>query len=145
MPFRVVVAALVVAVSPLATLAAAAEDAVSTRHGTAGMVEVPFAADNRGPGAIACSAALAHWYSLDLGEAAAGRRVEASLWYDPSDGTIVLLNSSKDRMPVQALWCGFAGRSWATRTSIGLERKASAPPSPIHVTCRAEADRLACR
>ena len=80
-------------------------------RGTAGLVEVPFAAANQGPGDMVCSAALAHWYSLDLGRAAPGGRVEASLWYDPKDGTMALLNGSKDRMPVQALWCGIAGRS----------------------------------
>lgn len=145
MSFRVTAAALVLASSPLATLSFAAEEAAPIVRGTAGMVEVPFSAANRGPGAIVCSATLAHWYSSDLGQAAPGGRVEASLWFDPQNGTTVLLNSLRDRMPVQALWCGFAGRSWATRTSISLERKANAAPSPIRVTCAPEGERLSCR
>ncbi len=128
-----------------APAAAAAEDTAPVLRGTVGLVEVPFAAANRGPGEMVCSAALAHWYSLDLGLAAPGGRVEASLWYDPKDGTMALLNGSKDRMPVQALWCGIAGRTWATRSVIGLERRAGGAPAPIRLTCGVEADRIACR
>jgi hypothetical protein len=137
--------ALMVATFIVILPALAAEDRAPVVRGTAGLLEVPFTASNQGPDEIACSAALAHWYSLDLGQATPGGTIEAPLWYDPSDGTIVLLNGSKDRMPVQALWCGFAGRSWATRSVIGLERDASRAPSPVRVTCRPEGERLACR
>ena len=71
--------------------------------------------------------------------------MSATLWYDPKDGTIALLNASLDRMPVQALWCGLAERSWATRAVIGLERKAASLQGPIKVECRPEAGLLACR
>ena len=124
---------------------AAAEEGIRILRGTAGLVEVPFAAHNEGPGEIACSAALAHWYSLDLGEAAPGGRVRASLWYDPKDGTVVLLNGSKDRMPVQALWCGVAGRSWATRAMVPMERAAGHVPPPIRIACAPAGGRLSCR
>jgi hypothetical protein len=129
----------------LAARLAAAEESLPIGRGTDGLVQVPFTADNSGPGMIACSAALAHWYSLDLGEAGPGGSVRATLWYDPHDGDVVLLNASMDRMPVQALWCGIAERAWATRTSIDLERKAASVPPPVHVACRREGERLSCR
>ena len=123
----------------------AAEESTPIERGKAGLVEVPFVAQNQGPGGIACSVALAHWYSLELGQAEPGGRVQASLWFDPKDGTMALLNGTEDRMPVQALWCGIAGRSWGTRSLIGLERKAGQAPAPVRVSCRAEPDKLTCR
>ncbi len=129
----------------LTSLALAAEDAGPIVRGTDGLMEMPFVARNEGPGMIACSAALAHWYSFDLGRAAPGGSVQAALWYDPKDGNVYLLNAMKDRMPVQALWCGFAEHAWATRTLVPIERAAAGVPAPIHLTCAPEGDRLACR
>ena len=145
MLYRSILAALLFAAMPVGAAALASEEMAAVVRGTEGLVDVPFSATNQGPGDITCAVALAHWYSLDLGRAAPGGRVEASLWFDPKDGTVALLNGLNDRMPVQELWCGVAGRSWSTRTLIDLERKAGGAPAPIRITCRPEAQRLACR
>ena len=124
---------------------APAEEAQPIVRGTAGATAVPFSAMNGGPGRIACSAAIAHWYSLDLGEAGPGETVRATLWSDPATGEVSVLNELQDRMPVQALWCGLAGRSWATRSAVPLARRAGEPPEPIDLICAPESDRLICR
>ena len=124
---------------------AAAEETRPIRSGTAGQIAVPFSATNAGPERMACSAAVAHWYSVDLGEAAAGETVAATLWFDPASGEITILNASEDRMPVQALWCGVAGRSWETRSAVPLARKAGSAPGPIRLVCSSEGEQLACR
>jgi hypothetical protein len=136
----------------LALLAAAlgapwvsAEEAQPIVRGTEGATAIPFSAMNAGPGRIACTAAIAHWYSLDLGVAGPGETVRATLWSDPATGEVSLLNELRDRMPVQALWCGLAGRSWATRSPVPLARRTGEPPDPIELTCAPESDRLICR
>lgn len=125
--------------------AAAAEESRPIQSGTVGQIAVPFTATNAGPKRIACSAAVAHWYSVDLGEAAAGETVAATLWFDPKTGEISILNASENRMPVQSLWCGIAGRSWETRSAVALARKAGPPPGPMRLVCSPEGEQLACR
>jgi hypothetical protein len=132
----------------LAALSAAhapAEEAQPIVRGTEGATAIPFSATNEGPGRIACSAAIAHWYSLDLGEAGPGETVRATLWSDPATGEVSLLNELRDRMPVQALWCGLAGRSWETRSAVSLARRAGNAPEPIELTCAPRGDRLVCQ
>lgn len=132
------------------TLAAMALPAAAADRGSAGLAERPFVADNRGDGTIACGAAIAHWYSVDLGTAGPGNAVRASLWADAAAGTVFLLNDRQDRLPVETLWCGIAGHSWATRTVIDLPRHvgpvtAGAAASGITIACVPEAGRLVCR
>lgn len=134
--------ALTVSAVLLAVPAAAVEAPVLY---TGPVAALEFTAENRTDGPIDCGAALAHWYSTDLGEAAPGAVVEAALWVNPADGTVYLLNAVGDRMPVQTLWCGVAGRSWATRSEIRLERRADAAPGAIRVVCEGGGDRVACR
>jgi hypothetical protein len=129
----------------LGPLQAPAEEARPIARGTEGAVAIPFSATNAGRMRIACSAAIAHWYSLDLGQAGPGEAVRATLWLDPATGEISVLNELRDRMPVQALWCGLAGSSWATRSSVPLARRAGEPPAPIDLSCVSEGDRLICR
>jgi hypothetical protein len=129
----------------LAVPPAPAEEAQPVVRGTEGTAAIPFTARNDGPARIACSAAIAHWYSFDLGEAGPGETVRATLWLDPATGEVSLLNELQDRMPVQALWCGLAGRSWATRSSVPLARRAGEAPGRIELTCASERDRLVCR
>ena len=140
--FRAILISLVL---PWAGAAQAAEAPEPVVRGSQGLVAIPFTAENFGSGALVCSAALAHWYSLDLGRAGPGGSVEGTLWYDRADGNLFLLNASQDRMPVQALWCGSAGQAWTTGTRVPLERRARSVPLPIHLTCRPEADKLVCR
>ena len=129
----------------MVAVAARAGESRPIARGTEGLARVPIVMENAGPEEVVCSVALAHWYSLDLGRAAPGGRMEATLWSDPRDGTLVALNAEADQMPVGALWCGIAGRSWATRALIDVERRAGAVPKPIRLVCRGEGDRLACR
>jgi len=113
--------------------------------GTEGVVAVPFAATNQARQRIACTASIAHWYSLDLGEAGHGEAVEATLWFDPKSGEISILNAVGDRMPITALWCGLAGKSWTTRSPVALSRRAGEMPGRIELTCVRRRERLACQ
>jgi hypothetical protein len=127
------------------TIAAAAEEAEPVARGAAGLVALPFVARNGAPGPIVCSAALAHWYSIEFGKAASGESVQATLWYDPQSGATFVLNALEDRMPIQALWCGFAGDVWATRAVVALPQRAAAAPLPLRLTCAPDGGGLACR
>ena len=49
--------------------AAAAEEAEPVARSAAGLVALPFSAKNSALGPIVCSAALAHWYSIEFGTA----------------------------------------------------------------------------
>lgn len=121
--------------------------AFAAGHGHDGLTERMFRAENRGDGRIACGAAIAHWYSVDLGQAGPGGSVGARLWFDPAGGAVYLLNDKQDRLPVEALWCGVAGRSWATRSPIDLPRHAGpvAAAPAIAVDCAPDGERLVCR
>ena len=111
------------ALSMILAASAPAQTHRPVEYGVDGLVAVPFEAVNAGEKPIACGASLAHWYSLDLGEAAPGDTVVATLWFDPDNGEMYLLNASQDRMAVESLWCGVAGRSWETRSTVALERQ----------------------
>ena len=131
---------------PMIALALAAGPAFAAGHGTDGLTERSFQAENRGNGRIACGAAIAHWYSVDLGQAGPGASVSARLWFDPAGGAVYLLNDKQDRLPVETLWCGEAGSSWATRSVIDLPRHAGpVATAAIAVGCAPEGDRLVCR
>jgi hypothetical protein len=126
--------------------ALAAGPAFAAGRGTEGLTERAFQAENRGDGRIACGAAIAHWYSVDLGQAGPGASVSARLWFDATGGAVYLLNDKQDRLPVEALWCGEAGRSWATRSLIDLPRHAGpVAAAAIAVNCAPTAGRLVCR
>ena len=56
----------------------AAEEAEPVARGAAGLVALPFVARNGAPDPIVCSAALAHWYSIDFGKAERGESVQAT-------------------------------------------------------------------
>jgi hypothetical protein len=125
--------------------AVAAEEAEPVARGAAGLVALPFVARNGAHGPIVCSAALAHWYSIEFGKAESGESVQATLWYDPRSGATFVLNALEDRMPIQALWCGFAGNGWVTRAVVALPQRAGAAPSPVRLICMADGGGLACR
>ena len=129
----------------LCTFGAPASLANDLPRGVEGAVPVPFSARNVGAEPIACIAELAHWFSADLGEAAPGATIEATLWSDIASGEIFLENAAGDRMPVQALWCGLARAPFATRWSVPLPRRAGDIPSPIALACAPDRSRLVCR
>jgi hypothetical protein len=114
--------------------------ALAAERGSSGLVEMPLIARNAAKSEISCSVALAHWYSAELGRAAPGAKISVSFWHDPKTGALYLLNDVGDRMAVQMTWCGFAGRSWETRSVLNVaEGKAR------DLTCVSGTDRLACR
>lgn len=126
-------------------LPAIAADAAETGRGAAGLAVVPFSVDNAGPVPIVCAAAVAHWFSLELGRAPAGGTVTAVLWADPAGGAVFVLNDVGDRLPIERLWCGIAGRGWQTRAQVALARRAGEAPPPIGLVCTPAGERLACR
>ena len=126
-----------------ACASALAEESRRAR-GTHGLDAVPFSARNAGPQPVACVAALAHWYSIDLGRADPGRSLETTLWYDAKGGELFVLNDVGDRMPVQALTCGPVGAAWTTGTPIGFERRSGSVPAPVRLTCRMGNGKLTC-
>ena len=74
-------------------------------RGTDGVVAVPLRVLNTTQGPLVCAAALAHWYSAPLGTVAPGATLEVTLWHDPADGSLALLNRIEDRMPVERIAC----------------------------------------
>lgn len=122
----------------VSALAVPVADAVE--RGSAGLIEIPFAARNGAAREITCAASLAHWYSTEFGRAAPGARIAVSFWRDPADGTLYLLNEVGDRMAVQMAWCGFTGASWESRSVVTL-----AQGKPADLTCVSDTDRLVCR
>lgn len=118
---------------------------VEVRRGTDGLASVPLSLANATGGPIVCVGELAHWYSEELGRAASGEVLRIPLWFDPATGTYSVLNDKRENMPVEALWCGVAGRAYATRDTVALRREAGAPPPAMALTCGIDGARLACQ
>jgi hypothetical protein len=57
---------------------------------------------------------------------------------------VFLRNTVGDDMPVQRLWCGLKGRSWATRAEILLDRRIGVTPFPISLDCAGKGNRTTC-
>jgi len=119
----------------------------------AGLVAVPAAAatqsfdvtiNNIGNTVLACDASIAHWYSNSLGDVAPGTTLHFTLRADPESGTVFLRNTVGDDMPVQRLWCGLKGQSWATRSEIALDRRIGRTPGPISLDCAGGAAGTTC-
>lgn len=116
---------------------------VEVRTGTEGLSKVSLTVANSDGEAVSCSADIAHWYSVELATAAPGDTMPVELWFDPETGTFSVLNDKRENLPVERLWCGFAGRAYETRSQITLER--TALPAERMVTCAAADGRLACK
>ncbi|MEW9807142.1 hypothetical protein ABUE31_14205 [Mesorhizobium sp. ZMM04-5] len=99
---------------------------------------------NTGETVLACDASIAHWFSNALGDVAPGQTLRFTLLADASDGTVFMRNSAGDEMPVQRLWCGLKGRSWATRAEIGLDRRIGEVPAPIALDCAGKTASTVC-
>jgi len=69
---------------------------------------------------MACTAVLAHWYSEILGEIHPFDVLTVTLWHDPETGVANLLNATKDRMPIEAIWCGNADNMSDSRSRLSL-------------------------
>jgi hypothetical protein len=127
-----------------AGLVAANASATKLERGRAGLDEIPLAVTNAGKETLSCGATLAHWYSQPIGTVAPGAVMKSSLWLQRDTGAVFLLNQLEDRMPVERLWCGKDGESWATRSEIPLERRRGETIGAIVVTCEADAERTGC-
>jgi hypothetical protein len=109
------------------------------------LVAVPFIATSDDGNRLVCFAALAHWYSAELGAAEPGKSVTATLWFDVPTGEVSLLNAAGDRMAIESLWCETEGAGPKLRAPIPLARRAGAAPPPVDVTCAGENGLFACR
>lgn len=110
-----------------------------------GMGRAAFEARNLSSRPIACTAQIAHWFSVSLGRAAPGDAVRTELLSDASTGAVFLDNGAGDLLPVEALWCGFEGRAWETRSLMPLARKRGEALTGLVMSCGDEGDRLHCR
>jgi hypothetical protein len=115
----------------------------------AGAAEDPsraaFEARNGSDRPIACTAQIAHWFSVPVGRAAPGDTVRAELLSDAPTGAVFLENGAGDRLPVEALWCGFEGREWETRSLMPLAKRQGEALVELVVSCEDEGGRLRCR
>jgi hypothetical protein len=103
-------------------------------------LQISVEVKNRSGRPIACSAQLAHWFSVELGGAAPQTSISIGLVSDPATGTVFILNDASDRMPIEAAWCGFKGNAWETRSQLDITKAAD-----ISISCDAVAGRLSCR
>ena len=115
---------------------------IEVRTGTEGLSPVSLMLTNGSGEAIACSADIAHWYSVELATAAPGAGMRIELWFDPETGTYSVLNDKRENLPVERLWCGFAVRAYVTRSQIVLDR--AAQPAERPVKCAGTAGLLTC-
>lgn len=106
---------------------------------------VEIAITNTGVAPLECGAAIAHWFSEDLGRAAPGETLEFSFGYDLASGTVFRLNDRGDEMAVQRVWCGLAGNAWPGRAEITLERRAGEAPAPVTLDCATAEGKTQCR
>lgn len=131
--------------TPVASAFAVELRAVNVRTGTEGLELVPFTISNEGREALACNADIAHWYSIEIANAAPGETARIELWFDPKTGTYAALNDKRENLPVERLWCGLAGRVYATRSQITLDRGQNAVATARKLVCTNASDRLVCR
>lgn len=129
--------------APAFFIAAGTASAIAQGHGltpergTEGLESVAFTIENTGELPLSCNVKLAHWYSLELGQAAHGVSLSATFWSNPESGSVLLLNPVGDQMPVERIWCGVAGRSWDTRFEIPLKRRAGEAENDMILACAA--------
>jgi len=110
-------------------------------HGTEGADPVEITVANDTDLTLDCEAALAHWYSDELGRVTPGGELTLTLWHDPETGVLNLMNATNDRMPVEALWCS----NDAARTRLDLPIAAGRMEATLRFSCHADSDRgLSC-
>lgn len=110
-------------------------------RGTKGADPVEVSVLNETGASLACQAALAHWYSDELGRIASGDELTLTLWLDRQTGVLNLLNTIGDRMPVEAVWCA----SDTARTRLKLPMAAGTSQAAFRFSCHAGEDqRLRC-
>lgn len=101
-------------------------------HGTEGADPIELSITNETGVVMDCRAALAHWYSDELGHIAQGEQLALTLWHDAETGVLNLMNATNDRMPVEAVWCA----TEAARTRLDLPMTAGRSKPSLHFTCQ---------
>ena len=110
-------------------------------HGTEGANPVEISVSNETDTPLDCRAALAHWYSDELGRIAPGQQLTLTLWHDSKTGVLNLMNATDDRMPVEAIWCA----SDAARARLDLPMIAGEAKASLHFSCKSgDASGLSC-
>ncbi|MEO1986526.1 MAG: hypothetical protein ABGX47_07735 [Martelella sp.] len=110
-------------------------------HGTEGANPVEISVANETDTPLDCRAALAHWYSDELGRIAPGDRLTLTLWHDSKTGVLNLMNATDDRMPVEAIWCA----SDTARARLDLPMTAGKATASLHFSCKSgDASGLSC-
>ncbi|TCL07109.1 hypothetical protein EZJ58_5413 [Sodalis ligni] len=127
------------------TTAIYAGEPAESQRGAQGLLPFSLTVGNGGTSPLDCQATTAHWYSLDLGRVAAGKKISAPLWKNLASGEVIILNEHQDRMPVQRIWCGAEGQSWQTRSEVILPTGRGERPQSIALTCASLAGSVACR
>lgn len=100
-------------------------------HGTEGADPVKISVLNETGVPLLCEAALAHWYSDELGRVSPGEQLSLTLWHDRKTGVFNLMNATDDRMPVEALWCA----SEAGRTRLTLPIASGKAEATLRYSC----------
>ncbi|MCR9139540.1 MAG: hypothetical protein NXI27_26320 [Alphaproteobacteria bacterium] len=117
---------------------------IEVRKGTAGLSPVPLDLTNASEASLLCIGELAHWYSTEVARIETGTTARVDLWFDPKSGTYTLLNDSEENMPLEALWCGRAGRAYETRGRILLDRSPDRVPDALDLACTLNEDQVRC-
>lgn len=133
------------AIAAVVSLQAQFALATPLERGANGLSEISVTMKNASETPIACGATLAHWYSQPIGTVQPGADLRATLWQNQQTGAVYLLNQLEDRMPVERLWCGVAGKSWETRSEITFERRAGVRVESIVMTCASQPLDFRCR
>lgn len=122
MPGRVAGPSIVALIAALTATAVSAEYVPYSGilHGTKGLSPLAFSIANDADGPVVCTAQMAHWYTAELGVASPGEAVTATLWHNPDDGVLALMNATDDQMPVEAVWCAPAVDPAAPRSRVAL-------------------------
>ena len=127
------------------TTAICAGEATNSQRGAGGLSSFTISVSNSGRTPLDCQVTTAHWYSVELGSVAPGKALSAALWKDLHSGEVFILNTREDRMPVQRIWCGAAGRSWRTRSEMPLPTRIGERPRPVTLACAAGDGAVSCR
>tara|TARA_B100000614_G_scaffold95750_1_gene86495 strand:+ start:505 stop:993 length:489 start_codon:yes stop_codon:yes gene_type:complete len=101
-------------------------------HGTEGANPVEISVANETDTPLDCRAALAHWYSDELGRIEPDEQLTLTLWHDGETGVLNLMNATDDRMPVEAIWCA----SDTARARLDLPMTAGKPAASLHFSCK---------
>ncbi len=105
-------------------------------HGTEGADAVEISIVNETGVPLDCEAALAHWYSDELGRIAPSDELTLMLWHDSKTGVLNLMNATDDRMPVEALWCS----TDTARTRLNLPIAAGKMEATLRFSCHSSGD-----